>query len=370
MNNAKYGNYAKLIAFFLVAAILVVGFGFATDGRWQEEQQKDQHTLNGNNEGEDVAASGSGIIDTPKEPQIYIPQYINSLTGEEASENASRKRHYAFIFDPSAPLYGISAADLVAEFPIESGDTRFLTFINNVTQLNKIGSLLPTRSYISNVAKFFNSIIIASGNDGSLNYDRCDVSGALFDMSVHPGYFYTEYLHFTYTSGNLIEAGLSNANINTTLPKNSSIPYTFADFGKEITPGEFEATSVIIPYSSKSETELYYSSAQKKYSLNKNGISKSDMLSDKKIGYTNLFVIFTDTMTYEGHDSTEMVMSTIGSGTGYYISEGTGQNITWKSDAIGNLTFYDAKGEKLVINRGNSYIGFAKSAKVSDVKIS
>ena len=65
-----------------------------------------------------------------------------------------------------------------------------------------------------------------------------------------------------------------------------------------------------------------------------------------------------------------MVKSIIGAGTGYYISEGVGQAITWESDATGSLTFYNESGSKLTVNRGNSYLGFVKSAKASDIKIS
>jgi hypothetical protein len=94
------------------------------------------------------------------------------------------------------------------------------------------------------------------------------------------------------------------------------------------------------------------------------------MLNDKKVGFKNIFILFTDTMTYEGTSSTEMVMNTIGSGTGYYLSNGVGQSLTWESDVSGSLSFYDETGSKLTINRGSSYLGFVKSAKAADVKIS
>ena len=370
MNNARYGNYAKMIAFFLVAALLVVGFGFATEGWLQETENKDQDGSQNDKHPTDVPANGDDTAKLPSEPEIYIPEYVNLLTGEETDEETARRRHYAFVIDPSAPLYGITSSSIVAELPTESGSTRLLTLINNSSGITKLGSLLPTRSYISNVAKFFGSIIIADGNDGKLKYDKCDITGSILDIAQHQGYCYSEYVQFKYTNGDLIDAGIYNTNLNTTITKDAQIPYRFVDFGATLSPIGFVAETVIIPYSTKSETELYYSNSSKTYSFNKNGVPKTDMINDKKVSYKNLFLLFTDTMTYEGTTSTEMVMNTIGSGTGYYISEGVGQAITWESDATGSLTFYDESENKLIVNRGNSYLGFVKSAKTSDIKIS
>ncbi len=369
MNKTEYGNYAKLIAFFLVAALLVAGFGFATEGWWISDES---NKLNNPNTNVDSNSPSKPNDDIPVigEPEFKPPEFTNMITGLETTEELSRKRHYAFVLDPTSPLYGIYGNDMTMEFPTEDGGTRLLVFANDISKLRKIGSLLPTRSYISNLAKFFNSVIIAKGNDGKLSYDKCDMNGSIFDMSAHPGYSYTEYIQFTYTSGDLIDAGVYNANVNTSVSMEKSLPYNFTDFRSTLSIVGFNAKSVIIPYSQKSETELYYNADSGMYSFNKNGAPKSDMMSDKKITYKNVFVLFADTMTYEGQNGTEMVMNTIGEGTGFYITDGIGQNITWRSDVMGNMTFFNSNGEKLVVNRGNSYIGFTKSSKTNEVKFS
>ncbi len=367
MNKTGYGNYAKLIAFFLVASLLVVGFGFATEGWWQQENEYDDSRPS-----DDKPSADAGTEDklpAVSEPETKLPEFFNLLTGEETTEELSRKRHYAFILDESSPLYGINGSDILAEFPTESGETRILAFTNNTANFKKIGALSKTRHYISNVAKFFGSIIVSNGNDGYIDYEHCDMNGSAFDMSEHFGYCYTEYSQFTYTGADLLSAGLYNANVNTAVPSDISIPFTFIDYGKEIGEGAFSAKSVLLPFSQKSETELYYSQSSECYSFNKNGSPKKDMLSDQKIIYKNVFLLFADSLTYEGAENTEMVMNTIGEGTGYYISCGMGQKITWRSDVSGKMTFFNESGEKLTVNRGSSYFGFMKSAKLEDVKI-
>ncbi len=371
MINTGFGNYAKLIAFFLVAVLLIVGFGFASEGWWQEATSPTDKNGTDNTPGNknDPFINTSQQPD-PEIPEIKEPEFINFITGIETSEQSSRKRHFAFVLDPASPVFGIAGSDLIAEFPTESGDTRILAFNNELSGLSKIGSLAKTRAYISNVARFFSSIIVSSGNDGTVKYDSCSTNGAMFDMSAHSGYYYTEYSQFTYTNGDLLSAGIYNANINTTAENDAQRPYDFVKYGSSLPKSGSSAKSVIIPFSQKSETELYYSAQDGLYSFNKNGTQKNDMLNDKRVSFKNVFVLFADTVTYEASNGTELFMNTVGEGSGYYITDGVLRNISWKSDASGELTFFDSNGERLVINRGNSYIGFTKSSKSGDVKIS
>ena len=63
-------------------------------------------------------------------------------------------------------------------------------------------------------------------------------------------------------------------------------------------------------------------------------------------------------------------MDTDGGGAGYYFTEGTACAITWRVDALGNLTFFNEKGEILTVNRGTSYIAYYKAAMAENVVFS
>lgn len=369
MNNARFGNYAKLIAFFLVAVLLVIGFGFATEGWWQTDETNVTDLLKDSSTQNNPADSPTKKPE-PDVPVITPPRFVNVLTGLESTEEASRRRHFAFVLETDSPLYGASVCDIVAEFPTESSTTRLLAFTNSLSTLSKIGSIAPTRAYISNVARFFSSAIVCKGNDGRGLAGSCNTSGAMFDMSVLTGYYYTEYTQFTYTNGDLINAGIYNANVNTTVENDASVPYNFVPFGSEVAKGDLNAKTVIIPFTQRSETELYYQSADRIYTFSKNGAQKSDMLNDKKISFKNVFVLLCNSVTYEDSDTTELVMKTVGSGSGYYICDGYAKSITWESDASGKLKFLDSSGNILTVSRGNSYIGFVKSSKIGEIKIS
>jgi hypothetical protein len=70
-------------------------------------------------------------------------------------------------------------------------------------------------------------------------------------------------------------------------------------------------------------------------------------------------------MTYETAEKTQIVIGTLGSGSGYYAYAGMAEKITWIMDAEGNLSLFNQNGEKLHIGRGNTYIAYVKSSKSS-----
>lgn len=371
MNISKAGSYGRLIAFFLVAVIVLCAFGFAVEG-WQVQDtgttpgNYDNGIANGNtNPPSDENAQNA----QPSEQQKPTPpQYTDSLTGLEIGAQDTALKHLCFALDSNAPLYGLSAVKMMIEIPIENDKTRYLVFVSPSATIGKIGSLSPTRAYISNLAKSFNSVLISLGVDDKTAYPSADLGGMHFDISKNSGYSYSEYSKYHYSNGELINAGLTNTGISTLKTAPSQMPYAFADFYAEEVKGNMPAQSVTLPYST--QTQLSYSSTNKTYVLSKNGSTKLDTLSDAPIEFKNVFVLFADSVTYEDESGSEMVMNTTGSGKGVYMTNATAKNITWISDAAGNLSFFDENGQALVVNRGTSYIGFVKSAKLSEVKFS
>ena len=362
MNNKKTNSYGKLLVFFLVAVILVLSFGFVADG-WQPSTSKNENSGNadGNN-----GFFQNGEVDNNKfqEGNVYIPEHISPLTGLESEELTSTRAPLAISMSTATALYGISYADMLIEFPIENGDTRFLLMTTDYEKLGKIGSISPTRAYISTISKAFGTILVSNGDDDKKSYPSAAASALRFDLSAVPGYHYTEYNQFAYTNGDLLLCALSNSGLlqaETAI----SLPYSFATYGEEIS-GSISASSVSLPYSQGKETELIYSQADRTYTMAKSGTALHDMLNDKTPKFKNAFILFADTTTYETQDGTHLVMNSIGSGAGYYVTMGTATPITWTVTENGQMTMYDANGSILTANRGTTYIGFFKSSWINE----
>lgn len=363
MKNAKSGNLYRVIVLILIATVLICAVGFAADG-WQrsptpESGDADQSSGE-SDENTDGDETGNASDEGPKEPVIYIPRYIDPLTGLETTEERSKAQPLAFVTENTSYLYGMSSASLVFEFPLEAGETRYLIYQTDAASLGKIGSLAKGRSYITSVTDTFGGISVSVGTDDPKEAALTAATG--LDLSRSDRYAYTENTILRYTNGDLITEALADAGISSLRTQDPNLPYVYYDFGKEPTDAvKAAASTVLLPYSQSNETELYYSEETKTYAYSKCGSRKIDTLSGKSITFTNVFVLFADATTYEKAEGTSTVLDTTGGGTGYYIANGCREEITWRT-VDGKMTFLDAKGQPLTVYRGNSYISFFKSS--------
>ena len=153
MKSLKTNSLQRLLSFLLIAVLLVCVIGFAASG-WQSEtkDEPDSGKVDDSIDKTDENTDGNQENSDMDESETVILKYTDALTGYETTEEASRERPIAYILNPSAPLYSISAADIAVEIPTEDGDTRFVAISSGIRELGKIGSLSATRNYISNIA--------------------------------------------------------------------------------------------------------------------------------------------------------------------------------------------------------------------------
>ena len=389
MKTLNMSSLQKLISFILIVVLLICTVGFAADG-WQSpsdepdsgkvddttgeaDENKDGNTPPPS-ESTDPPDSVEPDINEPEptppteEPPVEEPKpvYKNSITGLEITAEQSTETPLGFVLDPESPLYGVSSADLTLEFPIEDGSTRMLSYTTNYSMLWKVGTLAPTRAFISGSSNFFGGVVISYGNDDIVRYSAWDTDKIDLDISKITDCYYVENTLYVYTSKDLVDiASKSSPQLSKTPYKTP--PFIFNDAETDII-GTTEAKTVTIPYSSKNETELYYSETSGKYLYFKSGARKVDMLNGKNVAFTNVFVLFANATTYEKADGTELVIDTLSGGTGYYISKGYLTEIRWSIDEGGSLKFKTLSGEQLTVNAGSSYISYYKASNASKVK--
>ena len=366
------GNLAKLVAFFVIAVVITCTVSFAANG-WQSfinnEPDSDKIMTDNNSANNKVDENNDGKADADIPVVQPTPQYYHPITGLETTLETALKRPLAICLESSNPLYGISSSYLTIEFPTEYGNTRFLCFTDDAKSLGKIGSLAPSRGYISNLVTYFGGVLLSYGQDDTFEYNYKSPQNTL-DFNSTGGYCYTEYNSFIYTNGDLVNAFLNNSNVNQSTSEMIDLPYTFSGIDGTVELNGKSATSISIAFSDNSTTLLGYSSNDGVYVLSKNTTIKNDLLNEKPMIYDNVFVLYANSTTHETENSTQLIVDTYSSGSGVYASEGEYVEITWEKDVSGNLVFYNKNGEKLTVNRGTSYIAFAKASNKSSVKIS
>lgn len=388
MKPLKLNSFYKFICFVLLVILIVSAVGFAADG-WQIPNTPDSGEIgnktddtdenkdgqvpseDNNNEGENNQSDKNDTDNNTEQPPI-IPEepeviYTSTITGLEITEEEFNTLPIGVIVNPSAPLYGISDADVAIEFPIEDGTTRLLSYSTSSDVLWKIGALSATRNYITGTAGFFGGIVVCYGNDDKVVYNAWETGKLELDLSRYASTYYTENTLYIYTSESMINSALNREpDLSYTASGYKDAPYDFISNTAFV--GTTVANTVIIPFSSENESAFYYHENTGKYLFYKSGNRKIDMLNGKNISYTNLFLLFADAVTYEKADGTELVIDTISGGAGYYISKGMLTEFRWSTDKSGALHFSALNGEKLTVNRGNAYMAFFKASNSAEVK--
>ena len=367
MNKKKTGNLLRLIAFFLTSLILICTFGFTVDGWIINENEgallPPENETNNNNQSE--KPKDEPTDSTPQKPDVYIPKHLNSLTGLECTEVVAKSTPLCFLLELHGANYGIYGSDICVEIPIENGETKLLCIRRDIDNLLKIGSLSKTRGYISNVSSFFGAVNICVGEDDTLHYPVCNNAHVL-DLSLLSGYHYTEFSDFNYTNTDLINKAIEDFSLGVNKTDNS-LPFLFNDYGKDQVTYEEKGERILIPYSSSNQKSLIYDYDNGAYHIYNNGIKICDAINGKFPTFVNCLVLFADSTTYDKQSGTTMIMDTIGSGTGYYFTNGSFTQITWESTGEGVMSFYNTDGEKLIMNRGSTYISYFKSSLVDKI---
>ena len=373
MNSFKLNNFQKFACFALINIMVVCAVGFASDG-WQIDLDQINKPTTNNNENlpqnkeesadtnkENDSNQGNNAEETPPPPQ-----YFSTVTGLQISEAEASSIPIGVVVNPSAPLYGVSSSDISIEFPIEDGSSRLLVYSTDDETMWKIGSLMPTRNYISNMSNFFGGMIVSYGKDDIINYDSWDTQNLELDLSKYSDCYYVENSSYVYTTEAMIDLAQSENNGN--YSGYASMPFSFSE--SEITLGYNEATALTIPYTQNNESQFYYNELTGKYLYYKNGNRKMDMLTGKNLDFSNVFILFANSTTYENSSGSQMVIDTTSGGKGYYISNGKLMEFNWNVGRNGTLEFKNLMGETLEINRGNSYISFYKASNFSKITFS
>ena len=367
------GNLAKLVAFFVISVVITCTVSFAANG-WGSfvSGSASSDSVSADNATQGQIPGDTSDNETPEEDvsaSVPTPKYYHSITGLEIGLEETLKRPLCFVFSSTDPLYGISSSYLTIEIPTEYGNTRLLCFTDDAKTLGKIGSLAPSRGYVSNLASYFGGILLHYGIDDRIAYEH-DAPDSSLDFLDTVGYCYTEYGSFVYTNADLVNAFINNMKVSEAATDAVTLPYAFlADTERVVLDGA-AANNVSVVYSDGNSTQLTYSTVDGCYLLSKNTTTKTDLLNDKALKYDNAFILYADSTTYESEEATQLILDTATRGKGVYMTDGKQVEILWERDASGSLKFYTVEGKELFVNRGTTYIGFVKSSQKGTVKIS
>ena len=303
------------------------------------------------------------------------PQFLNPLSGCEATEEISKTRPISVCIGNTAsslPQFGISDAEILVEAPVEGGITRLMIISCNYANANIIGSVRSTRSYLADIANQFDAIQAYVGTTDSgkstafKSYDTMDY--IIQNMS---DVYFSDALrsspHHIMTNGDRLLNGISSLGFRKSV-SDKALPFEFPEYFSKATLSENDSLYVRIPFSSAQTAEFKYNTSTENYDRYQFSSLHSDSDNGKGLSFKNLILLFCDVTTYDKASGSEISIDTLNGGTGYYVSEGKYMDIIWYRDKNSDLKFADKNGTPLTINRGKTYIGLIRiSTKTSVV---
>lgn len=271
---------------------------------------------------------------------------------------------------------GLQDAYIVYEIIVEGGYTRLMALFKDQTT-ERIGSVRSSRPYFLDYALENDALYVHfGGSDQALSDIKILGINNMNGMSYGSGFWRDKTLglateHTAFTSMERIMAGADYYNYSTTTSKELLLDYTADTLKLSSMEGAKTANSVYMVYSNSRSTSFEYDEATKLYKRFQ-GTSKANYVhKDYVTGeqYTAKNIITYQVHNYNLDSYGRQALDNIGSGTGWYISEGYAVPITWEKTSRTSQTVYKyLDGTELVVNDGNTYIQIQPEGKTLTIE--
>lgn len=276
----------------------------------------------------------------------------------------SKTRPYAIMINNlgvARPLQsGLQDAMIIYEMIVEGGLTRYMAVFQD-QNTERIGSIRSARHYFLDYALENDAIYVHHGNSPqaaadfkSLNIDRISVDASKTgwrDKSLNVS---TE--HTLFTSIAKLNNGLGNK--RKTRNKDFLLNYSETPIDLSTKEGAIKANNIEITYSGSVKTSYEYDESAQNYKRSVNGKAHTDYVTKKQYTFKNIIIYqVSNTSLNDGSGKDRQTLDNIGSGEGYYITNGYAVPITWSKSSRSSQTVYKYKdGTEIDVNDGNTFI--------------
>lgn len=276
----------------------------------------------------------------------------------------SKTRPYAIMINNlgvARPLQsGLQDAMIIYEMIVEGGLTRYMAVFQD-QNTERIGSIRSARHYFLDYALENDAIYVHHGNSPqaaadfkTLNIDRISVDASKTgwrDKSLNVS---TEHTLFT----NIAKLNNGVGNKRKTRNKDFLLNYSETPVDLSTKEGAIKANNIGITYSGSVKSSYEYDESAQNYKRSVNGKAHTDYVTKKQYTFKNIITYqVSNTSLNDGSGKDRQTLDNIGSGEGYYITNGYAVPITWSKSSRSSQTVYKYKdGTEIDVNDGNTFI--------------
>ena len=277
----------------------------------------------------------------------------------------SKTRPYAVMINchnAALPQAGLDKAYIVYELMVEGGITRMMALFRDI-DVNKIGSVRSARTqYLGYVYENDAIYAHAGGAQDALNriakegINDVDVDGqyGVRDRSLNRA-----WEHTLFTTTDLLNSARDSRGFNKDTDNGLLLKYSADELDLSSYENSKIANNISINYSDYRTSNYKYDAESKTYLRSMNDTPNNDLVTGEQYRVKNILVygVNYSNYTYSGYSLYQKI-DNIGTGEGYYISDGYAIPIIWEKENEKSKTIYKvvSTGKELVVNDGNTYI--------------
>lgn len=266
---------------------------------------------------------------------------------------------------------GLQDAYIVYEIIVEGGITRMMALFKD-KDTSRIGSVRSSRHYFLDYALENDAIYAHFGWSPQAESDISSLSinnvNGLYDNAFwRESSLPVAYEHTAFTSIDKIMSVAKNKGYKTTTNKDLLLNYTTDEVDLSKNSDSSSANSVDIKYSNYVTTSYVYNKNEKLYYRSVNNKAHTDYVTKKQFTTKNIIIAYVSNDDVAGDTSGRQNLNNIGTGTGFYITNGSCVPITWEKKTRSSQTVYKYKdGTEINVSDGNTFIQIApkNSAKI------
>lgn len=305
-----------------------------------------------------------------KEPTQVVEKKLQIID----EESTSRPIAVMINNHPNARPYhsGLQDAYLVYEIIVEGGLTRYMAVFKD-QDTERIGSVRSARHYFLDYAFENDAVYVHWGWSPQAQTDISKLKVNNLNGLTYEGvYFYrdnalkgkVDYEHRGFTDMAKLKKGIAKRKYNDQSSKETLLNYSIDEVDLSKIEGAVVAEEVIIPYSNSTTTSYKYDAENKVYLRYVNSKAHSDYVTKEQYTAKNIITYQVSNHTLSEDAKGRQDIDNIGSGKGYYISNGYAVPIKWEKKSRKGQTVYTlADGTEIKVNDGNTYIQIQPTSK-------
>lgn len=288
-----------------------------------------------------------------KNPSVDIIIDPINITENQLNNRPLLNRPIAYMINnlPEAlPQSGIYGADYIYEMLVEGGLTRLMA-VYTKGEISKIGPIRSARHNFLDLAMEYDAVFSHFGGSPKAFEDIKslginNLNGIALDGKMYWRDKTRNAPHNAYTSIQKTFEYLKLYKYDKPVVNNH-----FKFNQEDVKISNNKAINITIPYSYSHSVKYNYDEKNKIYKRFMNNKSHIDQLNGAQLTAKNIIIEFARNTTMDDENRQNIFL--IGSGTGYFITNGKFISITWKKSTRQDRTiFYDGTGKEIALNKG------------------